>query len=110
LTDVNGVTVVRFTAAESVFQARDVQELDDELSRLVSEEGHTRLLLDLTGIRYFSSTMLVRLINLKKRAEQAHGWVRLCGLTPVMVDTFRVSKLDKLFEIHPDEATALANP
>ena len=70
LTLVNGVAVVGFTANDSVFQARDVQELDSELVRLVTEEGHTRILLDLTGIRYFSSSMLARLINLKTRVER----------------------------------------
>jgi len=108
LTLVNGVAVVGFTANDSVFQSSDVQELDDELVRLVTQEGRTRILLDLTGIRYFSSSMLVRLINLKKRVEQVQGRLSLCCLTPLMRDTFRVAKLDQFFDIHEDEASALA--
>jgi anti-sigma B factor antagonist len=108
LTLVNGVAVVGFTANDSVFQPRDVQELDDELVRLVTEEGHTRILLDLAGIHYFSSSMLARLINLKMRVEKAQGRLSLCCLTPQMRDTFRVGKLDQFFNIGEDEASALA--
>jgi anti-sigma B factor antagonist len=108
VTDVNDVSVVGFTAPDSVFQTKDVQELDDELNQLVSEEGRTRLLLNLNGIRYFSSSILVRLINLKKKVELADGKFAICCLTPVMRDTFRVSKLDTLFEIYEDESGALA--
>ena len=107
VTVVKDVAVVGFTAPEAVFQTREVQELDDELLRLVVEEGQSRLLLNLGGIRYLSSSMLVRLINLKKRAEELKGQLKLCCLTPVMRDTFRVSKLDHLFEIFDDESTAL---
>lgn len=109
VTPVNDVAVIGFTAPDSVFQTRDVQELDDELNRLVTEEGRTRLLLDLNGIKYFSSSILVRLINLKKKVDLADGRFAICCLTPVMSDTFRVSKLDTLFDIYDDVATALTH-
>jgi anti-sigma B factor antagonist len=107
VTVVKDVAVVGFATPEAVFQTKEVQELDDELVRLFSEEGHTKVLLNLTGIRYLSSSMLVRLINLQKRVVQSQGQLVLCCLTPVMLDTFRVSKLDQLFKIYPDQATAL---
>ena len=66
------------------------------------------MLLNLSGIRYLSSSMLVRLINLQKtEVVQSEGQLVLCCLTPVMRDTFRVSRLDRLFEIFDDEAAAL---
>lgn len=106
---VNGVAVVKFATPEAVFQTKEVQELDDELVRLFAEEGHSKVLLNLSGIRYLSSSMLVRLINLQKRVVQSQGQLVLCCLTPVMYDTFRVSKLDQLFKIFDDEAAALAH-
>lgn len=109
VTVVKDVAVVGFATPEAVFQTKEVQELDDELVRLFSEEGHTKVLLNLTGIRYLSSSMLVRLINLQKRVVQSQGHLALCCLTSVMLDTFRVSKLDQLFKIYDDQATALEN-
>lgn len=108
VTLVDGVAVVGFNTPDSFFETKQVQELDDELHRLVAVDGHTKLLLNLTGIRYFSSSMLVRLIQLKKSVEPAQGRICLCNLAPVMLDMFRISKLDHLFEIFDDEASALA--
>jgi anti-anti-sigma factor len=109
VTIVNDVSVVVFEGRDSIFHAKEVEELSDELLRLVEEEGRTRLLLSLSGIQYLSSAMLVKLIALKKRVEQDQGRLVLCGLSPVLCDIFRVSKLDHLFEIESDEASALAH-
>jgi anti-sigma B factor antagonist len=108
VTIVNDITVVGFTDLKDVFQPKDVQELSDELHRLVEEEGRTKLLLNLSGVQYLSSSMLVKLINLNRRIEQAQGQLMFCCLSPAMRDTFRVSKLDHLFEIFNDEASTLA--
>lgn len=105
---VNGVTVVGLAAGESVFQTKDVEELDGELRRLVSEAAPRKLILSLEGTRYLSSGMLGRLINLQKQVSQAGGQFAVCCPTPVMRDTFRVSKLDQVIELFDDEAAALA--
>lgn len=108
VTNVNGITVVGFADLKDVFQPEHVQELSDELHRLVEEEGRTKLLLNLSGVQYLSSSMLVNLIKLNRRIEQAQGQLKLCCFSPAMRDTFRVSKLDHLFEIFNDEASTLA--
>ena len=108
LTVVDDVAVVSLTDLNLVFRPKDVQELNDELLRLVEDEGRIKLLLNLNGIQYLSSNMLVNLIHLNKRIEQAQGRLKLCCLGPVMRATFRVSKLDHLFELFDDEASALA--
>jgi anti-sigma B factor antagonist len=109
VTVVNDVAVVGFEGRNAIFHAKDVDQLSDDLLRLVEEEGRTKMLLSLSGIQYLSSAMLVKLIALKKRIEEAQGRLKLCGLSPVLCDIFRVSKLDHLFEIENDEASALAN-
>lgn len=105
---VNGVMVVGLNAPESVFQTKDVEELDEELGRLIAESGRHNVLLNLEGIRYLSSSLLGRLINLHKKLAQDDRRFAVCCLTPVMGDTFRVSRLDHLLEVFDSEASALA--
>jgi anti-sigma B factor antagonist len=105
---VNDVAVVGFADMDVVFQPKHVQDLNDELHRLVEDEKRNKVLLNLSGIQYLSSSMLVRLININKLIEHSQGQLKLCCLSPVMLDTFRVSKLEHLFETFDDEATALA--
>jgi anti-anti-sigma regulatory factor len=38
--------------------------------------------------------------------QELKGKVRLCCLRPPVMDAFKVSQFDRLFEIYPDEPTA----
>ena len=51
--------------------------------------------------------MLAHLVKLHRKIQDAKGRIKLCGLRPVIMDAFKVSHFDKIFEIHPDEITAL---
>ena len=47
------------------------------------------------------------LVKLHRKIQATKGRLRLCGLRPVILDAFKVSQFDKIFEIFPDEASAL---
>jgi len=42
-----------------------------------------------------------------RRVQSVKGKIRLCSLRPPVMDAFKVSQFDRLFEIFPDESTAL---
>jgi anti-sigma B factor antagonist len=46
-------------------------------------------------------------MKLHRKVQDAKGRVKLCGLRPVILDAFKVSHFDKIFDIQPDEASAL---
>jgi anti-sigma B factor antagonist len=105
-----GTAVVRFVGTDIVYAEEVVRDVGDQLLRLVENEGHTQILLNLNGIRYLSSTMLGRLVSVNRKLEQANGRLRLCCLSPVVSDIFRISRLDQVFAIYDDEQTALGHP
>jgi anti-anti-sigma factor len=104
---VERVAVVRFMGTEILFEGDLVRAVGDRLDRLVTVEGHTRLVLNFAGVRYASSEVLGRLAGLGSRLGPAGGWVRLCGLDPVLRDVLRVSHLDREFDVYRDETDAL---
>ncbi len=69
--------------------------------------SYTKLLLNMTNARFVSSAMLAHLVKLHRRVQEVKGKIRLCCLRPVIMDAFKVSNFDKIFEIFPDEAAAL---
>jgi anti-anti-sigma factor len=99
--------LVWFANAEVLFDESSVRAVGDRLDRLVSEEGHTRLLLDLRGVRYVSGAMLGRLAALQQKLGRAHGRIQLCGLDPLVRDVLRISRLEREFDLCDDEAQAL---
>jgi anti-sigma B factor antagonist len=100
------VTIVRFQVAQ-IDSEELTRRIGQRLYGLVDREGRSRLLLDLSEVRYLSSIMLGKLLILKRKAEGAGGRVRLCGLTPSQQTLFEVSRLDLLFELAEDERAAL---
>ena len=51
--------------------------------------------------------MLGKLIQLHKRCKTDKIKFKLCGISKNPLDVFKITKLDKLFEIHKDAATAV---
>jgi anti-sigma B factor antagonist len=105
--NVDGVAVVNFMETVSMFDADKVRDVGEELLDLVDSKKYSKLLLNMSNARFVSSAMLAHLVKLHRRVQEAKGKVRLCCLRPVIMDAFRVSNFDKIFEIFADEAAAL---
>ena len=84
LEDVDGVAVVDFVDSGLMFETALVQEIGEELQSILTEHGHTRILLDFDRVQYLSSTMLGQLVKLAKDVEKAAGQLKLTGLGPVL--------------------------
>ncbi|MCA1684680.1 MAG: STAS domain-containing protein [Planctomycetia bacterium] len=105
LETIDGVTVVSFVDTKIVTE-ENIQEVGDQLYGLV-EEGHKKLLLNFGNVQYLSSAALGKLINLKKKVGAAKGKLKLCCIHPDLLEVFRITRLDQVFEIHAEEQAAL---
>jgi anti-sigma B factor antagonist len=105
---VDGVAVVRLADPEIVFGHDAVRAVGDDLDDLVKRGDNARVVLDLDGVRFVASELLAKVVMLDRKARQAGGRLRLCGLGPTVRDILTVSHLDRLLEIDEDEADALA--
>jgi anti-sigma B factor antagonist len=104
---IDGVAVVDFIESGLMFETALIQDIGQELQSLVADHGYTRILLDFTHVQYISSAMLGQLVKLAKEVQSAKGQLKLTGLGPILLDTFRISHFDALFAIYDDEAQAL---
>ncbi len=93
-----------------VFSARGIgSEQMDCLSRsLVDCGGQPHIVLNLSELKFASSSFIARLVALHKRVRMAGGKLVLCELRPVMVEILDGARLNKLFDITQDEESALA--
>jgi anti-sigma B factor antagonist len=107
LTDVDGVTVVRFIHAK-ILDDMVIQQLGEELISLVTDEQRESLLLNFEGVQFLSSAALGKLIKLDKTIKSAGGKLKLACIRPEIYEVFTITKLDQQFDIKSDEAEALA--
>jgi len=107
LKDVGDVTVVRFRH-HKILDDIDIQELGQELFRLVERDGRLRLLLDFSAVDFLSSAALGKLITLDKKVKAHGGTLKLSNIRPEIYEVFAITNLNRLFDIRKDEAEALA--
>ncbi len=105
--NVGGVAVISFQETVAMFDADKVQVVGRELLDLVASRRYTKLVIDLANAHFVSSAMLAHFVKLHRKVQEGKGRLRLCNLRPVIMDAFKVSGFDRIFEIYPDEAAAL---
>ena len=105
--EVGEVTVVHFRD-EKIIEDLRIQELGQELFRLVETENRKKLVLNFGSVDFLSSAALGKLISLDKKVKSHEGVMKLCNIRPEIYEVFAITKLNRLFDITKDEADALA--
>ena len=107
VSEVNGVAVITFLESASMVEGDKVESLAKELFGVIESKKYKKIVLNLYNAGYMSSAMLAQLVRLHRKMQDVKGKVRLCCLRPPVMDAFKVSQFDRLFEIYADEPTAL---
>jgi len=100
------VTVVSFVDRK-ILDDTNIQEIGEELFDLVDKDYKTKLLLNFENVEYLSSAALGKLITLNKKIREEDGQLKLCGIKPQIYEVFKITKLNKLFDIYDDDEKAL---
>lgn len=102
----NGVSQVEF-ADRKILDEISIQEIGEELDRLVEAEPGVKLLLNFRNVDHLSSAALGMLINLLKKVQQQQGQLRLSDINRQILEVFKITRLDRKFNIHDSAEKAL---
>lgn len=83
-------------------QARVAQDVVDMLNK-TSEE---KVILDFKPVQFMASAMLGKLVMIHKKCKEFKIKLKLSGIDPEIRNVFKMTKLDKLFDIEKDEEAA----
>jgi anti-sigma B factor antagonist len=104
--ETNGVTVMdlegRITLGDGSLSLRNL--VREELAN-----GHMKILLNLGGIAYMDSSGLGELVSGLRAVRAKGGELKLLNLTKKISDLLQITKVYSVFDIHKDEAQALAS-
>ena len=106
LRPVNEILIIDFLNAQAIAGEQEAGELGGCLMRL-AREGQTRILLNLMGVQYASSSLLGSLAWLHQRLTRANGFLKLYGLEARLRDALKICGLDLTFQIYQSEYEAL---
>ena len=81
------------------------KDLQSALKR-VMEEKPPRVIVDLVGVPYMDSSGVATLVEAMQIARKQSTKLVLCGLQDKVRSIFEIARLDKVFTIVPDKASA----
>lgn len=104
--DLDDVAVVRFSVSH-INDEENIEELGHELFAIVEQFGMRRVVLNLTGVEYFTSSVVGKIITLHRKLHRSDGLMCLSNLTPGIHEVLNASRLLNYFTHAPTEVEAI---
>jgi anti-anti-sigma factor len=102
------VLVVYFNDAKILDEAK-IQQIGKELMEKVGETTDKKLLLNFQSVTFMSSAMIGKLILLNKKCKADAINVKMCNISPNVMEVFKLMRLNKILDLQGDEEKALAS-
>ena len=106
--EVQGDVRVAYLKEARILDEATIQEIGAALTQLVNQTTDEKLLLNFQHVKFMSSAMLGKLVALNKLCKTSKVALKLSNITPDIMQIFKLTALNKVFDIHDDEAAALA--
>jgi anti-anti-sigma factor len=85
-----------------------IEQIGKELLEAALEASSNRkLLVNFHGVKFMSSAMLGQLMLLYKRCKADKIKLKLCNISANVMEVFKITKLNKLFDICDSEVDAV---
>jgi anti-sigma B factor antagonist len=102
-------TVVATLLLEKILEQSDIQVIQDSIMPLIDEKSGVNLVIDFSDVRFLSSSVLGLLIRISKKIYETAGQLRLCSIDAKINEIFKITRLDKVFQILPDKESAISD-
>lgn len=96
-------------ADRKILEELSIQEIGEELRRLAESEPGARLLLNFENVDHLASAALGMLITLHKKIQEQNGLLKLSNINRQIFQVFRITRLNRVFDIHDTAEQALAS-
>jgi anti-sigma B factor antagonist len=98
-------TIVTFVD-EKILEEMDIQALRESVMSVIEEGGRINLILDFCNVRFLSSAVLGLLMRISKKVYEQDGRLRLCNISSRLYEIFKITRLNKIFDIYDDVESA----
>ncbi len=104
VTKAGGVNIVTLQGRLDIMMS---MELEKQMKELL-DSGAGRILIDLGGLDFLSSSGLRIFIECAKRLKGSKGRLVFCRPNPSVLNVFKITQLDSVFEIHDGREKAMS--
>ncbi|WP_235908400.1 STAS domain-containing protein [Roseiconus nitratireducens] len=108
-TETNGEILVVGFMDSKILDSQRIEQVGRELQDAVPQAMHKKLLLNFRGVSFMSSAMITKLVMLNKTCKAQGVALKFCEVSPNVLEVFKITKLNKLFDIQTTEEKALSS-
>ena len=105
--ETNGVLVVYFSQ-HKILNNEVIKQIGEELTELTTRAVNDKMLLNFTGVGFMSSAMMGKILLLSKKCKADGVNLKLCSITPDVLEVFTIMRLNKVLDLQPTEEKAIA--
>lgn len=98
------VTVVRCSGR--IVAGVEMEKLEADLNARV--DSCKRFVLNLREVNFLDSSGVGMIVRFAGSTKAAHGATKLCDLSEIVAKVLKLTRLDRVLEIHPTEADAIS--
>jgi len=100
------VSIVKFEDRK-ILDELVINEIGERLNELAESEPQPEILLDFENVEHLSSAALGMLVVLNKQLAGRQGQLVLAGIRPQIYEVFKITRLNRIFNIHNTTEDAL---
>ena len=104
----DGATIAILTD-EKILEDNDIKDIQQSVLALVEQNEKISLVIDFSNVKFLSSAMLGLLIRVHKRVYENHGRLKLSSIDPKIYEVFKITGLEKIFDIYSSSVEAAAD-
>ena len=103
---VANVSIIMFTS-EKILEETEIVALEHSILPIIEQVKVANIVLNFEKVKFLSSAVLGFLIRLSKKIYQRNGQLRLCCINMKIFEIFKITRLDRVFEIYEDVDAAV---
>ncbi len=101
----DGILTIRIRDQRMVDEAL-LEQLERDIAAMLDKSTEERVILDFEHVQFMSSSMLGKLVKIHKQCQGFKVKLKISGVSPEIREVFKITRLDKLFDLEKDEASA----
>jgi anti-sigma B factor antagonist len=99
-------TVITFTS-EKILEEREITALEHSIMPIIDQTKGPNVVMNFANVKFLSSAVLGLLIRISKKIYQRGGQLKLCGINSKIFEIFKITRLDRVFDVFADVDAAV---
>jgi anti-sigma B factor antagonist len=101
----DGILTIQFLTPR-ILDEGQLDTVTREVLEKIDKSSEEKIVLDFKPVQFMSSSMLGKLVLIHKKCKEFKAKLKLSGISPEIRPVFKMTKLDKVFDIENDEESA----